>query len=169
MKINANEILSTEDVGFLNGKPVKVLRLKGGFSIAVGVPRGKRSEEALAAGSHRAVVIWNVEQKFSEFQPSMMKSDSFSEKVVVEKHSHFLSDDLRKSGHDIYSIQKGPIVNFHVTKHDMNLNSAKAQLKDASLSFTELSVPKQFVAAMAGAAAEKATSCGATSVKVEAK
>jgi tRNA pseudouridine-54 N-methylase len=169
MKLNPSEIESTEEIGMLNGKPVRILKTKGGFQIAVGVPRGKRDEEALAAGSHRAVVLWNVEQKFNEFQPAMMKSESFSEKLVVEKHSHFLPEALRKSGHDIYSIQKGPIVNFHITKHEINVSSVKAQFDKQTLVLAELSIPKDFVAALAAATAEKAASCGALKVKVGAK
>ena len=169
MKINSSEIVSTEVIGMLNGEPVKLLKTSGGLVIGMGSNRKGAAPEALSCGSHRAIVIWNIEQGHSNFQPAMMKSDSFSEKVSVEKHSHFLSDDLRKSGHDIYSIQKGPVVNFHITKFDLNVSSVKGQIDKKTLILSDLSIPKQFVSAMAGATAEKATSCGVSTVKVGAK
>ena len=166
MKLNTNEIVSTEEIGILNGQPVKLLKTSGGFVIGMGAKTRGAAPVALSAGSHRDVVIYNIETQYSNFEPAMMKSAEFSEKVVVEKHSHFLPSDLRKSGHDIYSIQKGPIVNFHITKRDVNLVSTKAQIQNQTLVLADLTIPKEFVSAMAAATAEKAVSCGATKVKI---
>src|SRR5258706_429515 len=101
MKLTPNEIDSIEDAGMLDGAAVKLLRTKGGFWMAVGRPRGKFRDEALAAGSHPAIVRYNLERQFPGFQPAMMKSELASDPSKVERHSHFLSDSLRKSGHDL--------------------------------------------------------------------
>lgn len=166
MQITPNEIDTVEDAGILDKSPVKLIRTKGGFWIAVGKPKGKLQEEALAAGSHPAIVKYNLEKQYPGFQPSMMKSENFNDAVVVEKHSHFLSDILRKSGHDIYSIQSDSQIDFHITKHNVKVSSVTSHLEDKNLVFKELKIGKEFTRALSGATVEKAVSCGALKVKI---
>jgi hypothetical protein len=159
MQITEQEIHSIEDAGMLDGRPVKLIRTKGGFWIATGKPKGKFRDEALAAGSHPAVVKYNLEKQYPSFQPAMMKSEAFSDNVVVEKHSHFLSDDLRKSGHDIYSIHEGNSVRFDITKQNVRISSADGTLDKQFLTMNGLDIPKEFAKGMAGATVEKAVGC----------
>lgn len=159
MKITANEIHSVEEAGMLDGNPVKLIRTKGGFWIATGKPKGKLSDEAIAAGSHPAIVKFDLEKRFPTFQAAMMKSEAFSDNSIVGKHTHFLSDDLRKSGHDIFSVQEGLNVAFHITKHNLNVASVNGVIENDYLIIKELSIPKEFARGLAGAAVEKATSC----------
>jgi hypothetical protein len=169
MKITPNEIDAIEEAGVLNKEPVKLIRTKGGFWIAVGKPKGKRKEEAIAAGSHPAIVKYNIEKQYPDFEPAMMKSEDLTDTSVVEKHSHFLSDELRKSGHDIYSVQNGPEINFHITKHNLEVSSVKANLVEDSLVINEMKMEKAFARAMAGATTEKALSVNAKKIRVGAK
>lgn len=164
MQITPNEIDTIEEAGILNSAPVKLIRTKGGFFIAVGNANGR--EEALAAGSHPAIVKYNLEKKFPGFQPSMMKSEQFAE-AQVERHSHFLSDELRKSGHDVYSLQNGVSVEFHVTKHGSNIGKVDASIENNALVVKGMNVSKEFSRALAGATAEKALSCGVAKVRIE--
>lgn len=159
MQITPNEIDTVEDVGTLNKSPVKMIRTKGGFWIAVGRLKGKAKEEALAAGSHPAIVKFNLEKQYSDFQPTMMKSEFFSDGSIVEKHSHFLSEELRKSGHDIYSVQIGPLIDFHITKHNNKVSTVNGNLENNFLVIKNLNISKEFTKALAGAAVEKAISC----------
>lgn len=165
MNIKAEEISSVEEAGTLNKHPVKMLRTKGGFWIAVGKGKDKK-EEALAAGSHPAIVKYNLEKQYPGFEPALMKSELYNDSAVVEKHSHFLSDELRKSGHDVYSVQEGNGIEFHVTKLNAHVASTKGELKDGVLVFPELSIPKEFARAVAGAATEKAVSCNAPKIRL---
>lgn len=166
MNITANEIDLIEDAGTLNKLPVKLLKTKGGFWIAVGSPNGK--EEAIAAGGHPAIVKYNLQKQYPGFQPIMMKSESV-DNSVVNKHSRHLSDELLKSGHDIYSVQNGTSIQFHITKHDMRVGMAKAELESDSVVIKEMNAPKEFSQALAGATSEKALSCGATKVRIQGK
>lgn len=159
MKITPNEIDTVEEAGTLNNTPVKLIRTKGGFWIAVGKPKGKYREEAIAAGSHPAIVKFNLEKMYPDFQPAMMKSEYFSDSAIVEKHSHFLTEELRKSGHDIYSVQEGEMVNFHITKHDLKVATVNGVLEKEFLVIKGLEIPSEFSRGMAGAAVEKAVSC----------
>ena len=159
MQLTPNEIDIVEDAGMLNGGPVRMIRTKGGFWIAVGKPKGKFKDEAIAAGSHPAIVKFNVEKQYPDFQPAMMKSEYFSETMIVDKHSHFLSEDLRKSGHDVYSVQTGTHIDFHVTKHGMNVVTVRGDLSGDSLAFKDINpnIPQEMVRALSGATVEKAT------------
>jgi|SRR5581483_179082 len=159
MQITPNEIDTVEHAGELNKNPVKMVRTKGGFWIAVGRPKGKQREEALAAGSHPAIVRYNLEKQYEDFQPAMMKSELLQDNSVVESHSHYLSDSLRKSGHDIYSVQNGNDVEFHITKQNMKVSTVPGKIENDSLVLKELNIPREFSKAMAGATVEKAMGC----------
>jgi hypothetical protein len=170
MQITANEIAAVEEAGSLDGSPVKMIRTKGGFWICVGKLRGKLNEEALAAGSHPAIVKYNLSKQYPMFQEAMMKSEAMAgSEGVVEKHSHFLTEDLRKSGHDIYSVQNGPDITFHVTKQNVKVAQGTAHVQDGALVITAMTGPKEFARGLAGAATEKALSAGANRLKIEAK
>lgn len=158
MQITANEIEKVEEIGLLNGNPVKMVKCKGGFHIAIGRKKGKIEEEALSAGSHPAIVKYHLEKQFPEYQPNMMKSESQANPIVIS-HSHFLASDLRKSGYDIFSIQTGPAVEFHITKHNANVAVVPANLIEDVLFIEELNIPKEFTKSMAGSTLEKAISC----------
>jgi hypothetical protein len=158
MQLTPNEIDKVEDAGMLDNNPVKLLRTKGGFWVAVGKKRNKQTEEALAAGSHPAIVKYNLEKQYSGFQPAMAKSEHGIEPLVA-KHSHFLSEDLRKSGHDIFSIQTGNAVDFQITKHNAAIASVSGHIDSDNLAINDLSIPKEFTKAIAGATVEKAISC----------
>lgn len=169
MNITPNEIESIEDVGMMNGAPVKILRTKGGFHIAVG-RNGKPTDEALAAGSHPAIVKYNLEKQYAGFQPNMMKSEGALNPAVVTKHSHYLSEELRKSGHDVYAVQTGQNIEFQITKQDIKIGSAVGVLRNDSLMMKhDMNVPQEFSGALAGAAAEKAIACGASKVRIQGK
>jgi hypothetical protein len=158
MNLQPSDIDRIEEAGTLNNSPVKMIRTKGGFWIAFGKKHNRNTEEALAAGSHPAIVKYNLEKQYSEFQPALTKSEHGIEPIVV-KHSHFLNEDLRKSGHDIFSIQTGNLVEFQITRYNAAVTNANCYMDSENLLVNELNIPKEFVKAMAGAVVEKAIEC----------
>ena len=167
MKLTEKDIDSIENFGELNGKEVKLLRTKGGFNIVMGIRPGSRSEECLTAGSHPAICRFNMIKQFKNFAPSLMKSSFYNDSSVVENHSHFLSEDLRKSGHEIHSVQSGDQISFHITKHGIKVVDVDTYVQDKMLVFPSLKAPKEFSRGLSGAAIEKAASCGALKLKIE--
>jgi len=157
MQIKPEDIDRVEEAGTLNGDIVKLIRTTGGWWIGIGKKRKQGSPEALAAGSHPAIVKFNMEKQFPEFQPVMMKSEDHLESTV-EKHSHFLTEDLRKSGHDIFSIQTGNEVEFHVTKHNAQVALVTGFVDGEHLTIETLKIPKELTKSLAGASVEKAIS-----------
>jgi len=160
-----SDIDKVEDAGMMNGQKVKLLRGKGGLWLATGILKGQQAPSVLGAASHPAILKFNLEKQYPEFQPSMLKSESFND-ALVDKHSHFLSNDLRKSGHDVYSVQNGPSVEFHVTKHNVKVSTINGSIVNDALVVTELNMDKKFSRALAGAATEKAISCNVSKIKV---
>lgn len=170
MQITPNEIAHVEEAGSLDAAPVKLIKTKGGFWIAVAKPRGKKKEEAVAAGSHPAIVRYNLEKQFPNFQPSLMKSEAYNDAAIVDKHSHFLSDDLRKSGYDLYSVQEGTTVSFKLTHHNVEKHNASGYLSGTDLVINNITkMDQSMTRALAGALTEKAIAMKAKSVKIEAK
>ena len=167
MNITPNEISNIEDIGSLDGSTLKMIRTKGGFWICVGRPKGKFKEEALSAGSHPAIVKYNIEKQFPQAQFNMMKSELLSDGSLVDKHSHFLSEDLRQSGHDIYSVQNGSQIDFYITKHNALVSMTKTEMQDGKVTISDLNFSEEFAQAMAGATVEKAISCSADKIRIQ--
>jgi hypothetical protein len=160
MNLKPEDISDIETGGILDGQEVKLIRTKGGFWLGIA------NNKVISSGSHPAIVKHVISKIYPNFQPAMCKSEKFID-TLVDRHSHFLSDDLRKSGHDIYSIQDGQEIEFQITKHNMKIASVKGALKDESLFINELTFPKEFTKALAGAATEKALACNSKFIKVK--
>jgi hypothetical protein len=94
-----------------------------------------------------------------------MKSERTN--YIADKHSHFLSDDLRKRGHDIYSVQDGIGIDFFITKQDVMVGSAKSVMIGDLLLVKSLDASKEFVTSLSGAVSEKALSVGLKGVRVK--
>ena len=164
MKIEQNEIASVEPFGILNGKVINLTRLKGGLNMATMLD-SKGEQTVLGVASHQAILAYTLEQRFSDFQPMIMKSEH--ETSQTESHSHFLSEDLRKSGYDIYSVQNGISVDFYLTKQNVRVGLAKADIENNVLLIKSLDVSKEYLSAMSSAVAEKALCAGLKDVKVK--
>lgn len=158
MKLTPNDILTVHEIGTINRNPVKLLRTKGGYWIAVGRKKGSVSEEPLGAGSHSAIVKFNLEKQYPDFEPALTKSEGGFE-PIVENHSHFLNEDLKKGGYDVYSIQTGNDIEFQITKDNLKISGTNGKIDVDYLCLDNLNIPKQFTKALAGATVEKAVSC----------
>lgn len=145
MNITPNEISEITEIGTLDGNPVKMIRCKGGFLIACGKVKGKFKDEALAAGSHPAIVRYNLEKMYPSFQATMMKSETEIE-PLVDKHSHFLTDELRKSGHDIYSVHDGNEIDFFLTHQGIDIAHVNTEILNSILLIKKIMIPKNRVA-----------------------
>ncbi len=163
MKIEEDQIESKEPFGVMDGKQVNLVKLRGGLNLATKVG-AKGEEEVIGAAAHQAILCYTVEQRYPSFQPAIMKSEGL--KLQAESHSHFLSDDLRKSGHDIFSIQNGASVDFYVTKQNIKVGSAQGTIHGNSLCIKSSDVSKEFIPAMSGAVSEKALSSGLKKARI---
>jgi hypothetical protein len=164
MKIENDQIASVEPFGILDGKPVNLTRLKGGLNLAVTSDKNGQ-DTVLGAASHQAILCYTIEQRYPSFQPMIMKSEGV--KLQAESHSHFLTDILRKSGHDIYSIQNGSNVEFFITKQNIKIGNAIGNIENNHIFIQELKVGKDFITPISAAVSEKALSSGLKGVRIK--
>jgi hypothetical protein len=133
--IKTSEIRSIEDIGVLENSPVKLLRTIGGLWVATGRPRGKKDDEALAAGSHPAIVKHNIEKMYgNRFQPAMAKSEAATEPKVGE-HTSKLSRVLIDRGYTLHSIHFSDSIDFVVSKRGIEVLKHGALVKAEALEF----------------------------------
>ena len=161
MNIRPEDIDTIEDAGILDGQPVKLIRTRGGFWMSI--INGK----VVAGGSHPAIVKHSVSKMFPNFQAALCKSENAGMDAIVDKHSHFLSDDLRKSGHDIYSIQENDAIEFQVTKHNIKVSGINGSMVEGSLSLEAIDFPEEFKKSLAAATTEKALSVKAKTIRIK--
>jgi histone H3/H4 len=134
MDLKPNEIEEIEQIGQLNGSPVRMIRCTGGFYVVLGKPKGKTQEEALGAASHGAIAKYNVEKQFPDFQPSMAKSESVDSPKVAG-FTQLLPQDMRKGGYEMFSLSKSNEIDYILTKHGSEVHSFHADLSGESLKF----------------------------------
>lgn len=99
--LKESDIDTIEEIGQLHGRPIKLIRTLGGFYIAVGYPNG--SEEALAAGSHPAIVKFNLKKKYSNIHFHFHKHEHTPEAIVVD-YTDKLPKRFEKKGFNLYSV-----------------------------------------------------------------
>lgn len=133
MEIKPSEIDTVDMIGDLDGEGVQLVRTKGGLYVAVGKPRGKSKGEVLAAGSHPAIVRYNIEKSFSSFQPAMMKSEQTEGHSIVTGMSEFLPKGMRDKGYDFYAIKKSNTYDFMLTKSNIEVLKYQAQSVDSDI------------------------------------
>lgn len=167
MDISPKEIDSIEDIGSLGGNVVKMLKTKGGFWMAVGKDPVHSVEKILGAGSHPAIVKFNLEKQYPNFQTILQKSQNTLFHPIVNEHAGSLSSEMRQEGYNIYSIHSGPSIEFHVTKHNIKVGKAKGLLVEDSLVLQKMEISKEISPCLARAVSVKALSCGARSISIQ--
>lgn len=170
MEIKPSEIDKVEHIGQLDGGPVRMIRTSGGFYVAVGRPKGKKKDEALAAGSHPAIVKYNVEKAHSDFQPILAKSESFLPEAKVTGFSELLPKNMRDKGYDLLMLEKNEEASFVLTKFGNEVNSYPTKTGEDSITIYKSEKPISqeilgFSRAVAAAAAAKALNEGKTFVE----
>jgi hypothetical protein len=142
MDVKPSEIEEVKVIGNIEGKPVKLIKTAGGFWMAIGAPRGKAKEEALAAGSHPAIVKYNVQKQHSDYQPVLEKSETEPETDVTGL-SELLPKTSRDQGFDLYSLKKGNEINYVVTKFGSEAIAFRATIVDDAVVMAKANKPSQ--------------------------
>ena len=144
--IDPKEVDTIDVIGKLNGSDVKLVRTKGGFHVAIGKATRSGQETALSAGSHPAIVKYNVEKAYPSFELSMAKSESEQGPEVRDLSSGFRKE-IYDLGYGLYSLTKGEAVEFRVTKHDVDMGSIGASVEGDTLSIKNKSIRKSMIPA----------------------
>lgn len=122
MKIEASEVESIKTIGSLFGDEVKIVRLVGGYQIALGKKeKNSKKAEALAAGSHAGIVAHQIEKQFKEdFQPAIFKSEQDRLETVSEC-TKYLPMNHQDFGLELFALNKGENYDVVLYKHGVTL------------------------------------------------
>jgi hypothetical protein len=122
MEIDAKEIDSIKTVGSLNDQEVKLIRLKGGFHIAVGRQNKKdKNSRPISAGSHPGIVLHQIEKEFGkDFERSMAKSE-IEDIGNITSLSFLVPKEYESKGYDLFSIQKNGMTEIVITKQNFDV------------------------------------------------
>jgi hypothetical protein len=168
MNIKASEIESIDNIGEMDGSPVKLVKCVGGFFMALGRRHGRNQDEALASGSHAAIVKYSLEKNFSTFRPAMEKSESFDLEKVTGLTA-LVPKELQKRGYELHSLKKNEETSYIVTKYGSEVVNYKTISLDKSLIVTNPSntiadAELPITSAIVKAVAQEATESGKESV-----
>ena len=134
MDILPNEVESVKIIGQLFGDDVKLVKTVGGFNIAVGKKKKtERKAEALAAGSHPAIVSHQLSKEYgADFQPAIFKSEHDRLEEVENKTEHLTRENIEK-GIELYTLVKDKKIDFIVYKHGLTLSKYETEIVQDSL------------------------------------
>lgn len=134
MDILPNEVESVRTIGRLFDDEVKMVKTRGGFHVAVGKKKKRtKKSEALAAGSHEAIVAHQLSKEYgSDFQPAIFKSER--ERLEdVENKTEYLPREAIEKGIELYTLSKGNKLQFILYKHGLTLGEYVAEASNGSL------------------------------------
>jgi len=134
MDIRPDEVESVKVIGNLFGNDVKLVKTHGGFHIAVGKKKKNNSKtEALAAGSHQAIVAHQICKEYgSDFQPALFKSEHDALEAVEDRTEYLPSEAITK-GIELFTLSKGEHHEFILYKRGVTLAKYEATVKDQAL------------------------------------
>ena len=121
MDIKPAEVESIKTIGRLHDDEVKLIRTFGGFNVAIGKKKKGSKPEALAAGSHIALVNHQLIKQFkTAFEPILAKSEH-EQLPLVKDESNLLPNDLYNRGLELYVLSKNNNIDFILYKHGITL------------------------------------------------
>jgi len=133
MHINPSEIKSIKTIGNLHDEDVKLVATKGGLYLALGKKlKDKKGHEPLAAASHPALVIHQIEKQFKkEFQPAMHKSETEQLHEVTE-----LACDIK--GLSMFSLKKNNELDVVIAKFGIEICKCECEINGNSLKIKKI-------------------------------
>lgn len=165
--LKENEIDYIEEIGDINGVPVKMIRSLGGFYAAAGKAPNDSKDSVLAAGSHPAIVKFELQKKYGKgYREHLNKSESTIHPIVFEK-TNFLNKSLVDKGYSLYSVITGSSLSVILSRYGNEILKQDGLVKSESLelipqvTFTDLDkskeafnneVSKSIIMALAGTA-----------------
>ena len=131
--IRPEEIDYIEEIGELNNSPVQLIRTKGGFWVAAGKANFAGKDEALSAGSHPAIVKFNLQKKFgNKYQEVMNKSESTLQPFVIDG-THHLNKKLYNLGYSLHSVIAGPEISVILSRQNNEIARVEGLVKTESI------------------------------------
>jgi hypothetical protein len=139
MKIDPKEVKTIKNIGNLHGEEVKMVATKGGLYLALGRKlKGKKGHEALAAGSHPALVLHQIEKEYkSEFQPSITKSEHDQLPTVTELQCTI-------KGLSMFTLKEGTKVDVVIAKFGIEVCKCECEVDGSDFKINRVDYRKGF-------------------------
>lgn len=133
MKIDPSEVKTIKNIGNLHGEEVKMVATKGGLYLALGKKsKNKNTHEALAAGSHPALVLHQIEKEYkTDFQPSLTKSEADQLHQVTE-----LDCDVK--GLSMFALRKNIDLDIVVAKFGVEICKCVCEINENDLKIKKI-------------------------------
>lgn len=134
MEIKPNEVEEVKVIGKLHGDEVKVIKTLGGFHVALGKKdKNSKKADALAAGSHGALVSYQIEKMYgSDFEPAIFKSEAEQLPKVEDKTAQ-LPDMMKSAGIEMYVVSKFNNLDFIMVKNGIELAKCETESRGSDL------------------------------------
>jgi hypothetical protein len=137
--INKKDIAEINIVGVLNGENVTRIRTKGGYNIFIGKTKKGAADSVLTGSSHIAIGLHNLEQQFSNFQPTLAKSESEPLEQVTDV-SDKLSDIAKNIGYKCHLLKNGNCVKISLSKDNFEAGVINLTKSEDSLTINHYSL-----------------------------
>lgn len=98
--IQPNEIENIEEIGQLQGNPIKLVKTIGGLFIATGKLPGRQNQEILASGSHKGIVKYSLEKKFAGTATFQLQKNMAAE-APIKDYTEKLPELMQKNGYEL--------------------------------------------------------------------
>lgn len=156
MQIKPEEVEEVKVIGRLFGDDVKMVKTKGGFHVAMGKrERNSRKADALAAGSHAALVSYQLEKMHGhDFEPAIFKSEA-DQLPEVEEKTDILPTEAQNAGIELFILNKSNNLDFVMCKHGVELAKYETEYSSDELviksyKFRQSISPNRFVSEAMG-------------------
>jgi len=170
--IKPKEVESVKIIGNLYDSDVKLVKTMGGFYLAIGKKKkNSRKSEALAAGSHQAIVAHQLSKEYgSDFQPAVFKSEQDQIEQVEDKSSYLPRTSIEK-GVELYTLSKSNKIEFVLCRRGITIGKYDTEAKDKTLIIknnyfnSEVEADRQTAEALSKAMKDKAYELGLSEIK----
>jgi len=172
MDIKPKEVESVKTIGNLFENDVKLVKTIGGFYLAIGKKKkNSRKTEALAAGSHQAIVAHQLCKEYgSDFQPAIFKSVQDQLERVEDKTNYLPRISIEK-GVELYTLSKSNKFEFILCKRGITIGKYDAETDGKSLILknnyfnSEVRADRRTAEALSKAMKDKAYELGLSEIK----
>jgi hypothetical protein len=143
MKIDPSEVKTIKNIGNLHGEEVKLVATKGGLYLALGrKSKSKKNHEPLAAGSHPALVLHQIEKEYkSDFQPSMTKSEEDQLHQVTELN-------CAVKGLSMFALRKNTELDIVIAKFGVEICKCECEINGVDLKIKKIDYRTGFDSSM---------------------
>ena len=138
MEIDPKEVKNVSIVGELHGEDVKMILTDGGLHVFVGKKeKNKKKVEALAASSHRAIGLYEIEKQYGEgFKQKLFKSEHERPELVKDLTDSIPLNHIH-DGVKLYSLEKNNKLEYVLSrygvtalKYDMEIRKNEIAIKN---------------------------------------